>query len=86
MEEYLIAVTVASATERCKRERSLYRVPREARLCDVIDDVIDVAKNRCEILGNLVCVNIEVFAEDPRHLACSSLELFATVDVTDGGL
>jgi hypothetical protein len=80
MEEYLIAVTVASATERCKRERSLYRVPREARLCDVID----VAKNRCEIPGNLVCTSIDIL-EAPQQLNTWP-DLFAALDVTDGGL
>lgn len=79
--QYLIAVTIRSTTYPSARERAVYRVPVHAQL----RDVVETAKARCEIVGDLTCVGLELLGELPEHLLVAHRALFDPADVTDSG-
>ena len=85
MNQLLIAVVIRSVQQPGTMERSIYRVPPESRLVDIVE----TAKNRCEIPGDLTCVRLETLGDlSGLSDSCSSPYplLFDPVDTTDNAL
>lgn len=77
--QYLIAVTLQQNRSPGSTQRDIYRVPKDARL----SEVVHVAKLRSEMPGPVSCNGIEILGTLEPHLFDQYVDLLNPVDVTD---
>lgn len=78
-QQYLIAVTIRCTHYPNLKERTIYRIPMESRFVDVVE----TAKARCELVGELTCNGVEVLGILEPTLFDLHLDLFSVQDVSD---
>ena len=80
--QYLIAVSLRCVHYPQLKERSIYRVPTDAPLIDVVE----AAKNRSELLGEVTCTGVELLGTLEPHLFDQHTSLLDPQDTTDMAL
>lgn len=77
VQQLLVKITVRNSAGQA--ESTLYRVPAEARLCDVVATAVD----RSELTGNPFCAGVSPLGTLEPHLHQYYPELFDAQCVTD---
>lgn len=78
-QQYLIAVHLRQKQAPFNQERTLYRVPVDV----LLRDVIQLAKDRSEMPGALACSQIELLGTLHSPFGDAVVELTSKDDVTD---